>query len=48
MQFMAQQGATLNRRNSNNPNPNPPIDQATENLAFLESLDPQTRAQILI
>lgn len=49
MQFISQQGASLNRRPSNNnPGQNPIIDQQTENLAFLESLDPQTRAQILI
>jgi hypothetical protein len=50
LQFMAQQGANINRRNSannNNPNQGPP-DQTSENVAFLESLDMQTRAQVLV
>lgn len=38
LQFMSQQGATINRRNSNpnnnNPNQGPP-DQTSENIAFL-------------
>lgn len=51
--FMAQQGATINSRpggnanNANNPL-NQPQDLQSENLAFLDSLDPQTRAQVLI
>ena len=48
LQFMSQQGGTINRRTSaNNPNQGPP-DQTSENVAFLESLDMQTRAQVLV
>lgn len=52
---MAQQGANINRNNQNNTNPNEPNqanqgppDQTSENVAFLASLDMQTRAQVLL
>ena len=48
MTFMAQQGASLNPRGSNNNRPVEPTDLASENVLFLESLDQQTRAQVLL
>lgn len=49
---MGQQGAALNasRGGSNRPNEasNQPQDLQSENIAFIESLDPQTRAQVLL
>lgn len=47
MTFMAQQGASLNRPNQPN-QPNQPQDLLSENVAFLDSLDLQTRAQVLL
>jgi hypothetical protein len=49
---MAQQGVTLNRRQSGNASQSQgqgqPGDLLSENVAFLASLDPQTRAQVLL
>ena len=52
MTFMAQQTANLTRQNqggnNNNPQPNQPQDIQSQNLAFLDSLDPHTRSQVLL
>ena len=48
---MAQQGANLNRPaqgGGNNPPANQPQDLQTQNLLFIESLDPVTRASVLL
>ena len=50
MQYIAQQGNNAHRNRPNNPQGNEPVvvDQQSENLAFIASLDHLTRTQVLL